>query len=324
MKRILPRVLLLATLFAGCFLSACFSQSVAIKPAVKVSLVSRLEFAPELLDLIRNSLSQKLSAPCNLFFQPIEDIALFSPDKNSNLILVESGIPGNLLPPGFYKGNDYLDLVWLLSVSSNAYTKIKGQSLSTREFIELLAELKTRNPHKFPWFEPLCSKVTMRNFCRLFPENFDATSSRKSPVKPLWQENHAIAFLYRAIESDYLNPWSVEADAAMAASVFAAGDSDFATCWIPLENFLQQQNRERKSGKTWFIPFPGPEGEGLIPRIRLNLWQRQPMDTADRTINSQELPIASYSFIDLDYVEDMDWIKKNFSNKYDSLIMGDF
>ncbi len=324
MKKTLPRALVLATLFAGYFLSTCFSQPAPNKSVVKVSLVSRLEFAPELLDLIRNSLSQKLGAPCTLFFQPIEDIASFSPDNNLNQILVESGIPENVLPPGFYKGNDHIDLVWLLSVSGNASAKIKGESLNTREFVELLAELKTRNPHKFPWFEPLCSKVTLRNFFRLFSETLDAEPHKKSPVKPLWLENHAIAFLYRAIESEYLNPWSVEADAAMAASVFAAGDADFSTCWIPLEYLLQQQNREEKPGKTLFIPFPASDGGGLIPRIRLNLWERQPLERTENKIDSPGLPVASYSFIDLEYVEDMDWIKKNFSNKYDSLIMGDF
>ncbi len=324
MKKTWPRALVLATLFVGYFWSACFSQPATNKPVIKVSLVSRLEFAPELLDLIRNSLSQKLGAPCTLFFQPIEEIASFSPHKNFNQILVESGIPENLLPPGFYKGNDYLELVWLLSVSGNAYAKIKGGSLSTREFVELLAELKTRNPHKFPWFEPLCSKVTLRNFCRLFTEKADARIPKNSVVKPLWLENQAIAFLYRAIESEYLNPWSVEADAAMAASVFAAGDADFSTCWIPLEYLLQQQNREEKPGKTWFIPFPAFAGEGLVPRIRLNLWLSQPLERPENRSESPGLPVASYSFIDLDYGEDMNWIKKNFSNKYDSLIMGDF
>lgn len=329
MKNARYRALIIATIVCSCFAHTCLAQPISGKGVIKVNLVSRLEFAPELFDQIRKSLVEKFNAPCSLVFQPVDEIASFAASHKHCHLLVENGIKEDLLPPGFTKTNDYIDLVWLLAVRGKALAQIAAETLNTRQFLEILAELKKRYPHKFPWFEPLCSKITLRNFCLLFTETMAPAKENNSAPMPLWLENSAIAFLYRSIEGGYLNPLSVEADATLVASAFSAGDADFATCWVPLEvllkqDWLEKDWLEKKSPRVFFMPFPAQDGAGIVPRIRLNLWRCGHDSHGFGSENQAALSVASYSFVDLDFAADMDWINGNFTDRYDSLIMGDF
>lgn len=304
------------------FSVAVYSQPTTTQAAARVSLLSRLEFSPELFESIRAGLSQKLSRPCSLYYHSVDDIASLSFNESVTHVLVESGINEACLPAGLHKSEICIDLVWLLAASSESMAYMRDDFLNARQFVEILAALKKQNPNKFPWFEPLCSRITMRNFCLILAGSGGLTKA--SLIRPLWQENRAIAFLYRAIESEYLNPLSVEADVSLAASVFTAGDSEFTTCWVPLEQFLQQSASVGRADKVVLMPFPAAGDRALIPRIRLTLWYRQGQGAVLAPTGAGPFPVASYTLVDLNFAEDMEWIGRNFSDQYDALIMGDY
>lgn len=299
------------------FLSPCQAQTNA-----RVNLVSRLEFAPNLLDLIRKSLAQKLNTPCTLFFQPLEDFYQQSIDRNCSRILIEKGIDTQKIPKSFVKSNKQIELAWVMAVRGDALPLVKEKEVDLQRFFAILAELKKASPNRFPWFEPLCSKISLKNFCQLLDKETATSTATISQNRSLWQETSAIAVLYRSIESEYLNPLSVEADMALADNVFEAKDADFSTCWVPVDHLTSQEQHQNESAPVMFIPFPAASGAGIIPRIRLDLWEQGTLSGGSHETAGNNAS-STLNFIDLDFAADMAWIEKHFSNRYDALIMGD-
>lgn len=286
----------------------------------RIGIASRIEFAPMILDMIREDVSAKLSPlTTSLSFIPLDDFS--TPDFKSDFdyILVENGLMTEIISQSHTDSGMRIVVAWVLAVRGEAAKK-NGNSFNTlQHFIETLKELKLKAPHKFPWFEPLCSKTVLRNFCHILGEA-GTDKSDKSPGRPIWEEPSAAGVLYRSIEEGLLNPMSVEADLTLANSVFAMNDTFFSSTWVPLPRLLKNAGKENDVS---LLPFPALNDSGKVPTITLALWHRTdsiPIASHAAGLNEHE----SESLIELDFVSDSQWFSNKFQDQYDRLIMGDF
>ncbi|EKD82178.1 MAG: hypothetical protein ACD_39C01442G0002 [uncultured bacterium] len=291
-------------------------------PAVtRVFLGSRLEFTPALLDMLRRTLARKIAASDTVILQPFENPDSFAREASGSMILLERGMNRSLLPAGYVETNLHLDLVWVLAASLRVPDLPPVEPMTGKQFAELLKTLKEQSPDKYPWFESLSSRVTLRNFDVLFTEAASATGKITNAAKlPFWRQRDSIAFLYRAIEDHYLNPFSIESDLGLAMNVFEADDAMFVSHWVPAE-FLDDERLCRENlGKVRLLPFPVFDNRKYL-RIRLCLFGSslagfQSIDNGCGATDDR--------FIDLDYQTDTEWIEKKSGEKYDALIMGGF
>jgi hypothetical protein len=286
---------------------------------IRACLVSRLEFSPTLLDMIRRVLSEKTKMDCSLTFQNTDN-ASSAGNSEFDILVIEKGI-NSINTSGFTSSDKHVELVWVMAARGRALPLVNSRFITRREFVEILETLKKESPDRFPWFEALCSRITWRNFCLLLDHD---TAGNKSSHKPLWLENNATSFLYRLIENELLNPLSVEADVSLAESVFYADDACFFSCWTEASRLTDQFNEGMGLQRVFHFPFPASDEKPVVPRIKLEIWHKTSDRQAPSSVsNASSTFILPFAFIDLDYAADMQWIEKNFSEKYDSLIMGD-
>ncbi|PKL42377.1 MAG: hypothetical protein CVV41_14650 [Candidatus Riflebacteria bacterium HGW-Riflebacteria-1] len=288
--------------------------------ATRVFLASRLEFTPALLDMLRRTLAKKIVVNDTIILQPFENSVAVR-EASGSMILLEQGMDNSQLPAEHVDLNVCVDLVWVLAASLRVPDLPPADSLSGEQFAGLLQTLKEQSPDRYPWFESLSSRVTLRNFDVVFAEAASATGVIANVAKlPFWQQSDSIAFLYRAIEEHYLNPFSIESDLGLAMNVFAAEDAMFVSHWVPAE-FLDDERLCRENmGKVRLLPFPVLNNKKFL-RIRLRLYGLP--SVSSRSVEAVELS-DDERFIDLDYKADSDWIEKKSADKYDALIVGGF
>ncbi|MBU1107840.1 MAG: hypothetical protein KKB51_14295 [Candidatus Riflebacteria bacterium] len=288
--------------------------------ATRVFLSSRLEFTPALLDMLRRTLMQKLEAHGTIILQPVDDNRIIGKEASGSFILQEHGMDKSLIPENYVEANTHLDLVWVLAANLRVPDLPITGTLSGEQFATLLQGLKKQSPDSFPWFESLSSRVTLRNFDILFAEVASSSiHATNSPTLTFWRRRDSIAFLYRAIEEHFLNPFSLEADLGLAMDVFAAADSMFVSHWVPAEYIDDERLCRQNMGKVRLLPFPAFDNKRYL-RIRLCLYVPA---AAGFTPADNDCHSADERFIDLDYPADIEWIEKKSNDKYDALIMGD-
>ncbi|KAF1080428.1 MAG: hypothetical protein GQF41_3252 [Candidatus Rifleibacterium amylolyticum] len=313
---------LLLPIFALLLLIQLIASPVAA--ATRVFLCSRLEFTPALLDMLRRSFSRKLGINDTIILQPLDRSSNVDLDASGSLVLIEHGMDTSFLPEGYSRANNHIDLVWALVASMRIPGLPITQPVDGERFAALLRDLKQQSPERYPWFESLNSRVTLRNFDVLFsasarPDNNAAPAVASAAEQAFWQQSDAIIYLYRAIEEHLLNPFSIEADLGLAMNVFEADDAMFVSQWIPAE-FLDDERLCRENlGKVRLLPFPVFSNQKYL-RIRLCLYSQptQNLNTAEEVHEPDD------RFIDLDYVADMEWIEKKSADRYDALIIGGF
>jgi hypothetical protein len=292
--------------------------------ATRVFLCSRLEFTPALLDMLRRSVARQLGINDTIILQPLENPGSVTLEASGSLVLIEHGMDTSFLPEGYKPANTHIDLAWALVASMRIPGLPIDQPVDGERFATLLQDLKKQSPERYPWFESLNSKVTLRNFDVLFAGfaqqgKSDAQTIASAAAKPFWQQSDAIVFLYRAIEEHLLNPFSIEADLGLAMNVFEADDAMFVSQWVPVE-FLDDERLCRENlGKVRLLPFP-VFGNHRYPRIRLCLYSQ--LGSYAEPDTDPHAP--DERFIDLDYVADMEWIEKKSADSYDALIIGGF
>lgn len=300
-------------------------MAVSLPAATRVFLCSRLEFTPALLDMLRRSFSRKLGIADTIILQPVENLANVAHDASGSLILIENGMEKAFLPEHYVAVDMHLDLVWAMVASLRMPGLSLDQSLNGEQFVALLRELKRQAPDRYPWFESLNSRVTLRNFDLLFAAAASqAGVGTKSAVDTdkaaLWLQSDSIVYLYRAIEEHLLNPFSIEADLGMAMNVFEADDAWFVSQWVPAD-FLDDERLCRENlGKVRLLPLP-IFNNSRYPRLRLCLYS---LPSAALKPAEDVCRPADENFIDLNYQIDMEWIEKKSADKYDALIMGGF
>lgn len=180
--------------------------------AENVSLLSRIDFAPTLLEMISHELKCTAGREFSLVVRSVETENASSPVDLNSYLLVEEGIEKSFLPPGSELTNISVRLIWALAVQKSISPLKINDKTTLEEFGKFLLELKNENPDKFPWFEGLLSRNTMRNFCLILGERKFEKSKNSISEQPFWKQPHATAILYKAIEAELLNPLSIESD----------------------------------------------------------------------------------------------------------------
>jgi len=287
-----------------------------------VGLLSRIDFAPVLLEMISRELERTTGRHFSLIFQPVEASGSVSFSDSLPLMLVEKGIPETMIPEGLEKTELSISLVWVLAAGKDVTQVLGSQTLTLDRFAALLTELRQNDPQRFPWFEPLLSKNTMRNFCLLYGEKSQKASTRRHRAAMFHQQPHAAAMLYRAIESELLNPLSVEADLGLAMEVFAAGDADFVSYWIPQSYLTNSTLWPVSLAGASFMPFPVSGNRTMLPKLTLNLWKSKDLKI-DSVISAENPAEMSDSVIELDFLSETAWINSLYTPNYDALIVGD-
>lgn len=305
-----------------CLVVSFFPEPIHGSSDCNVGLLSRIDFAPALLEMISRELERTTGRHFSLIFQPVEASGSVNFNDTPPLMLVENGIPESMLPEGLEKTGLAINLVWVLAAGRDVTQVIGSQPLTLDKFAALLTELRQNDPQRFPWFEPLLSKNTMRNFCLLYGEKAQKTSTKRHRAAMFHQQPHAAAMLYRAIEAELLNPLSVEADLGLAMEVFAAGDADFVSYWIP-QNYLNNDAlRPAELNGVSFTPFPLAGGGTILPRLTLNLWKSKEQQIA--SIASPADPVLTIDeIVELDFLSETAWINSLYPANYDALIVGD-
>ncbi len=302
-------LLFLATFF-------CWPAPGSAQTDTEVTLLSRIDFAPNLLDMISFDLQQQTGKHFSMIVQPVN--ASFPADLQG-FLLVEEGIDPAKLPDNYEKTGSKVKLVWGLAVNKSIAHLFKNRTPDLETFGKVLQELKKNDRARFPWFESLLSNNTLRNFCMLFGEK----AGRASPELPFWEQPCAPSLLYKAIEDELLNPFSVEADLSLAMEVFAAGDAMFVSHWVPECAFSEAGVDLPMLKNAIFIPFPLPRSSGKLPVIELQLMKPQTTAfIASSTRNSANQAIVG-ELLPLNFASESSWIDKHAAQNYDALIVGD-
>ena len=313
------RVRAITALLAAFFL---VTGMLTAQPHENISLISRIDFAPALLEMISSDLQTRIRRPCSLNFQPVEGLKSINADAFSSILLVEEGVDSSILPAGRVKSPIEIRLVWVLAVHKKAVHLIKNAPLTLESFAKILIDGKKSEPDKFPWFEALVSRNTLRNFCVVLGERDTRPQTPGAKTgSEFWLQQNGIAVLNKALEAELLNPLSVEADLSLAMEVFAAGDALFVSHWVPAD-YLRRPS-DHLPAQTLLVPFPDQSGTGKIPEMHLHLWLPADSELNAKVEVSSDTAQVSQQFIALDYASETAWIEKNHTENYDSLIMGD-
>lgn len=309
------------TLLLALFIS--LGSSLNARQTENVSLLSRIDFAPALLEMVSNELMHATGRQFSLIVRPVESQNASSASELNKYMLVEDGIDKSFLPPDTELTDVSIRLIWALAVQKTIPPLAISRETTLEAFGRLLIDLRTRYPDKFPWFEGLLSRNTMRNFCLVLGEKKSERYPKNISGQPFWEQPHATAVLYKAIEAELLNPLSVESDLSLAMEVFEAGDAMFVSHWVPESCFSGNSDAWPLLKSGFLVPFPRSDNSGRLPAITLHLWKAvgsPPVENiASASSNDNEVP----SIIKLNYASETAWIEKNFAQNYDALIVGD-
>ncbi len=302
--RVLCRVAALGLALAWC----CGSLPALGAPVGEtVVLPSRVNLVPWVLDAVRRILERGLNRTIALSVRPAAGFSADEPGLERSWLLLEDGDPP---PVGREATGLRLSLHWVLGVRADLLAPVASAGPTTlSEFREILVRLRARPAPVFPWFESLYSPMTLR--C------FEVAWATGVPE----QGFTALPFLQHALDQKLLNPFSIDADEALAFDVFEAGDTVFATMWVPGEALPVGSLLRGTLTRALFMPLPGPQGPAPVPRLDFTLWT--PVGRAAPVL-APGVITASAPFVarPLEARLDERWIRFAFPEAYDRLVRG--
>lgn len=314
------------SLISGVFLFICLFVSVLTTSyATTVTMISRLDFVPGMLEMVKLDLERAFQNKISLNFQPVLKTQQINLRKLPDLLLVENGFPERLLPAGFQLMPDSeVSLVWVLGLSAKAKELLKDKKISNlKEFGELLVKLKKKNPSTFPWFESLFSKNTLFNLNLVLGEENELASNPLAK-RCFWYYKDADKVLYEAMGDELLNPFSLESDELLAYNVFTSGDCAATSIWVPSDFFIRQEFAKKFLGDVMLLPFPSVDGKAIIPKVSFKIYKNNASkfngSVASMCIEKNEF----YSFVDCKFQTALNWINNKYNERYDQLLVGDF
>lgn len=308
---------------AICLFSYILLPQTAKAAASSALLLSRLDFAPQLLEMISAELTRKTGQNFSLTVQSLETFSASTTADFSEFMLVEKGLSPAILPTNFQQTGVCVRLVWVLATARQLETKINGKDLTLKQFVEILTDLRQHDPDRFPWFEPLLSRNSIRNLCLLLGEKETGRASARRRITDISAQNSAAAILYRAIESELLNPLSVEADLSLAMEVFAAGDAMFASHWVTSSLFTGNASSPAWLNDAILLPFPSREKKSVVPVMTLEVWKSANVATQWQVTPESLIESELITTYELDFASETAWIEKNHAENYDALVVGD-
>jgi hypothetical protein len=316
-KKILLTFLLLLT---WSFIDVAAQNKSASNDPCRIIMVSRIDFVPEVLEMVHKSLRRRTRQNISLVYHPFKQKLDIEGDLRNSYLLIEKGFEDLYNLENFFPTDMALQLAWVLIAKKDFAAKIDQNNFNLAAFGEALKAQKGEASHTYPWFEALYTKDTLLNITSALDALPVATFTQNLHF---WQQKNAIGVLCKAMEHGLLNPLSVEADQILATKVFLAADSVCFTSWVPIEVLSNETflNDTFKSSVT--MPFPSHNKAEQTPKISFSLWQRngveqiefKDMDFAD---------IVGYRFTQSDIDAYFEWLHNDFSPLYDRLIMGDY
>jgi len=309
-------------------IAVCFFLRVEAVKAVEPQtfnaiLLSRLDFAPRLLEMISAELTRKTGQNFSLTVQSLETFSAGDTPGSSDVLLVEKGLNRAILPQNFHLAGTDIKLVWVLAAARHSGLTKANQKLSLARFIEILENQRRIDPDRFPWFEPLLSRNSMRNLCLLLGDKKKSKRPFRRRAQAISEQTSAAEVLYRAIESELLNPLSVEADLSLAMEVFAAGDTMFASQWVTLALLAGTASPPDWLQQVTLLPFPSLAEKSILPVMTLEVWKSADADRSWPARPENSLPNDSTILYDLNFASETAWIEEKYLENYDALVVGD-
>lgn len=297
----------------------------SILNAKTMIMVSRLDFVPAMLEMVKLNLEENLKFPISLNFQPVLNNKPIFVRRKPDYLLVEKGFPDKSLPIGYRQVPDAeISLVWVLGLNSQAAKYLKNDGINNlKEFAQFLMRIKKAKPSIFPWFEAIFSKNTFYNLNVVLGEG-NRNSTRIFDNKQFWNYKGAVEILHQAMTEELLNPLSLEADELLAFDVFRAGDCMATSFWVPIEYIIDSNKAASYLGEVSLMPFPTIGGKGIVPQVTLNLWQKIDDTMKLNVANSCLTKSKEFTLLESSFQETLDWTKDKFVERYDKLVVGDF
>ena len=312
--------------FSGVFLLVLlFILTFSVSHATTVTMISRLDFAPGMLEMVKLDLERSLQTKVSLNFQPVLKTQQISLRKSQDLLLVENGFPEEMLPQNYELIPDSeVSLVWVLGLSDKAKELMNEEKIiNLKDFGKLLIKLKKQNPSTFPWFESLFSKNTLFNLNLVLGED-EKIALNPSVKQDFWLYKDAVKVLYEAMGDELLNPLSLESDELLAFNVFMSGDCAATSLWVPSEFLIKQEVASKFLGNVLLLPFPSVEGKAVVPKVSFHIYKYSESKfkgvVASICIEKNEF----YSFVDCKFQKALSWINSKYAERYDQLLVGDY
>lgn len=293
--------------------------------AKSVIMVSRLDFVPAMLEMVKLNLEHSLKTPISLTFQPVLNTNPIQLRRKPDLLLVENGFPIQSLPDDYQQiPNAEMSLVWVLGLNSKAAEFLGNKKIKNlKEFAQLLMKVKLAKPAMFPWFEAIFSKNTFFNLNSVLGEDMN-TFSNSSEQRHFWNCKGTVQILHQAMAEELLNPLSLEADELLAFDVFRSGDCIATSFWVPIDYIINPKIAMAYLGNVSLIPFPTMDGKGIMPKVTLNIWQKKSDKSKLLLANSCLIKSDEYNLMECNFQDSLNWIKDKHIERYDRLVVGDF
>jgi hypothetical protein len=289
------------------------------KDPYRVIFISRVDFVPEILEMVRFSLGNRTGQEISLIYHPFNEKLKIEGNLKNSYLLVEKGFEKQLELKNYEPVDMALQLAWVVVTRQKLFNLLDRPNVNLENFGKALIKLKSESPYSYPWFEAIYSKDTLYNFYLTLSEKKTSSSAAKTPF---WQQKNAAGVLCRAMEQGLLNPLSVEADQTLSTKVFLASDSVCFTSWIPIEFLTNSKIVAGFFPDSAVIPFPGRDGPAVVPVLSFSLWQRRSVEKIEFK-NQPRKDIIGMTFSNQNLEPYLEWINKEFSIQYDRLIMGD-
>ncbi|HEY9072198.1 MAG TPA: hypothetical protein VIV61_18200 [Candidatus Ozemobacteraceae bacterium] len=277
---------------------------------LQILMPSRLNYPSWVLDALRQQITNLIGHEVTLQLLPITTDLGPVDVASVTLLMIEEGTHLASVTSSMRPTPIHLDVFWMLGTRTDLLAPVASAPPTTlSRFQTCLERLHENHPERFPWFESLEAPLTLY---RLRHAMRNGPSDLAAPL------------LLKALDQKWLNPFSLESDETLACEVLEAGDTVFASMWIP--SSLVSATPASRSLPIRFSPFPGPDGPAPVPRIRLRLWADH--DDARWSAAHPEPFIPAPDLKDVVYLpcdipSERLWVKRDSSRFFNRLIEGE-
>lgn len=285
--------------------------------SVEILMVSRLALPARVLDFTRQIIGNILNKRVTMTISNVSSQSGMVRPLFEKLILLEDGMEESKITRGMIKTSIKLDFGWVLALNPRMLEKAACKvPVDLSSFLDVLKVLKARQPEKFPWFESLYSPNTLARFDYAFAGN---SSSEQGSEKML-------DFIHDALNAGIMNPLSIEADESLAFDVFEAGDTVFASMWLPIVSLAKGSELRSFLNDPLLTTFPTLSKMACLPVIRLHLWcmesDAENFISCGSSSGSSAADVRQYEDV-CDSKQELEWMEKRFPELYDALVMGE-